>query len=75
MIGFGIAANRLVDDLGLELPLRGPDGLPIHMGWGVVRGMAALAAMTRSADAVIGDAVSVAFRLAGFAGGQGGVQQ
>ena len=67
-IDFALAANRLVDDLGPELPLRGPDGLPIHMGWGVVQGMAALAAMTRSVDAVIGDATNVAFRLSGLAG-------
>jgi adenylate cyclase len=70
-IDFALAANRLVEELGPELPLRGPDGSPIHMGWGVVRGMAALAAMTRSADAVIGDATNVAFRLAGLAGRQG----
>jgi adenylate cyclase len=67
-IDFALAANRLVDDLAPELPLRGPDGLPIHMGWGVVQGMAALAAMTRSVDAVIGDATNVAFRLSGLAG-------
>jgi class 3 adenylate cyclase len=70
-IDFALEANRLVDNLGPELPLRGPDGLPIHMGWGVVQGMAALAAMTRSVDAVIGDATNVAFRLSGLAGRQG----
>jgi adenylate cyclase len=70
-IDFALAANQLVDELGPELPLRGPDGLPIHMGWGVVQGMAALAAMTRSVDAVIGDATNVAFRLSGLAGRQG----
>jgi adenylate cyclase len=70
-IDFALAANQLADDLGPELPLRGPDGLPIHMGWGVVQGMAALAAMTRSVDAVIGDATNVAFRLSGLAGRQG----
>jgi adenylate cyclase len=70
-IDFALAANRLVESLGPELPLRGPDGLPIHMGWGVVQGMAALAAMTRSVDAVIGDATNVAFRLSGLAGRQG----
>jgi adenylate cyclase len=41
------------------------------MGWGVVQGKAALAAMTRSTDAVIGDATNVAFRLAGLAGRHG----
>lgn len=70
-IDFALAANQLVDTLGPELPLRGPDGLPLHMGWGVVQGMAALAAMTRSVDAVIGDATNVAFRLSGLAGRQG----
>jgi adenylate cyclase len=70
-IDFALAANRLVDSLGPELPLRGPDGSPVHMGWGVVQGMAALAAMTRSVDAVIGDATNVAFRLSGLAGRQG----
>ena len=70
-IDFALAANRLVEEVGPELPLRGPDGLPIRMGWAVVQGMAALAAMTRSVDAVIGDATNVAFRLAGLAGRQG----
>ena len=70
-IDFALAANRLVEELGPELPLRSPDGSPIHMGWGVVQGKAALAAMTRSADAVIGDATNVAFRLSGIAGRSG----
>ena len=69
-IDFVLSANRLVEDLGPELPLRDPDGSPIRMGWGVVQGMAALAPMTRSVDAVIGDATNVAFRLAGLAGRQ-----
>ncbi len=71
-IDFALAANRLVDEeLGPKLPLRGPDGSPIRMGWGVVVGMVALAAMTRSVEAVIGDSTNVAFRLAGLAGRQG----
>jgi adenylate cyclase len=70
-IDFALSGNRLVDKLAPELPLRGPDGSPIHMGWGVVQGKAALAAMTRSTDAVIGDATNVAFRLAGLAGRHG----
>jgi adenylate cyclase len=70
-IDFALAANRVVDSLGPDLPLRGPDGLPIRMGWGVVQGIAALAAMTRSVDALIGDATNVAFRLSGLAGRQG----
>lgn len=70
-VDFALAANACVDELAPKLPLRSPDGSPIHMGWGVVTGMAALAAMTRSADAVIGDAANVAFRIAGLAGRQG----
>lgn len=70
-IDFALAADALVEQLGPQLPLRSPVGSSIHMGWGVVKGMAALAAMTRSADAVIGDATNVAFRLSGLAGRQG----
>lgn len=70
-IEFALAANRLVEEVGPQLPLRDADGSPIHMGWAVVVGMAAMAAMTRSADAVIGDSTNVAFRLAAVAGRNG----
>lgn len=70
-IEFALAANRCVEELAPQLAPRGPDGLPIRMGWAVVQGMAAQAAMTRSADAVIGDATNIAFRLAALAGRQG----
>jgi adenylate cyclase len=70
-IDFALAANRLVEELGPKLPLRGPDRSPIRMGLGVVQGMVALAAMTRSVEAVIGDSTNVAFRLAGLAGRNG----
>jgi adenylate cyclase len=70
-IDFALAANKRVGEVGPELALRSPDGSPIQMGWGVVQGMAALAAMTRSVEAVIGDSTNVAFRLSGLAGRQG----
>ena len=70
-VDFALAANQKVEELGPELPLREPDGSTIHMGWGVVQGMAAMAAMTRTVEAVIGDATNVAFRLAGIAGRAG----
>ncbi len=70
-IEFALAANQRVDEFAPELPLRSPDGSPIHMGWGVVQGIAALAAMTRSVEAVIGDSTNVAFRLSGIAGRNG----
>jgi adenylate cyclase len=70
-IDFALAANRRVDELAPTLPLRAPDGAPIRMGWGVVQGRAAIAAMTRTVTAVIGDSTNVAFRLAGIAGRAG----
>jgi class 3 adenylate cyclase len=70
-IDFAIAANQHVEEMAPTLPLRSPDGSPIRMGWGVVQGMVAMAAMTRSVEAVIGDSTNVAFRLAGLAGRQG----
>jgi class 3 adenylate cyclase len=70
-IDFALAANQRVEELAPTLPLRGPDGSPIRMGWGVVQGRAAIAAMTRTVNAVIGDATNVAFRLAGIAGRAG----
>jgi adenylate cyclase len=70
-IDFALAANQKVEELAPTLPLRGPDCSPIRMGWGVVQGRAAIAAMTRTVAAVIGDATNVAFRLAGIAGRAG----
>src|ERR1700739_663393 len=70
-IDFALAANQRVQELAPTLPLRAPDGSPIRMGWGVVQGRAAIAAMTRTVNAVIGDATNVAFRLAGIAGRAG----
>ncbi|MGA7054949.1 MAG: adenylate/guanylate cyclase domain-containing protein [Mycobacterium sp.] len=70
-IDFALAANQKVEELAPTLPLRDPDGSPIHMGWGVVQGSAAIAAMTRTVEAVIGDATNVAFRLSGIAGRAG----
>src|SRR5262249_18038833 len=70
-IKFALAANQRVEELGPALPLRNPQGQPIHMGWGVVVGVAALAAMTRSVEAVIGDSTNVGVRLAGLAGRDG----
>ena len=70
-IDFALAANHRVEELAPTLPLRAPDGSPIRMGWGVVQGRAAIAAMTRTVNAVIGDATNIAFRLAGVAGRAG----
>lgn len=68
---FALAANERVNELGPELSLRSPQGSPIQMGWAVVLGVAAVAAMTRAMETVIGDPTNVAFRLAGLAGRDG----
>jgi adenylate cyclase len=70
-VDFALAANQTVEQIAPALPLRDPDGSPIHMGWAVVQGRAAIAAMSRTVEAVIGDATNVAFRLAGIAGRAG----
>ncbi|TLH66734.1 adenylate/guanylate cyclase domain-containing protein [Mycolicibacterium aubagnense] len=70
-ITFALVANERVGVLGPALPLRNPDGSPIQMGWAIVQGEAALSAMTRSVEAVIGDSTNVAFRLSGLAGRDG----
>jgi adenylate cyclase len=70
-IDFALAASRKVEEFAPTLPLRDQDGAPIHMGWAVVQGSAAIAAMTRTVEAVIGDATNVAFRLSGIAGRAG----
>ena len=70
-IEFALAANKRVEQLAPQLPLRDQHGVPIRMGWAVVMGMAAMAAMTRSVEAVIGDSTNVAFRLSGLAGREG----
>ncbi len=70
-IDFALAANSLVVAIGTTLSLRDAEGLPIRMGWGVVHGSAAQAAMARSNAAVLGDSTNLAFRLAGLAGRDG----
>jgi adenylate cyclase len=69
-IDFALAANQQVEEIGSELPLHQTDGSPIHMGWGVVQGTAALTTMAH-AGTVLGDTTNLAFRLAGVAGRRG----
>ncbi|SPM40529.1 adenylate/guanylate cyclase domain-containing protein, partial [Mycobacterium numidiamassiliense] len=70
-IDFALAANQRVERVGGELPFRQEDGSPIQMGWGVVQGKAALTAMARMSEAVLGDTTNLAFRLSGIAGRSG----
>jgi class 3 adenylate cyclase len=70
-IDFALAADRLIERLGPSLSLRDADGSPIRMGWSVVHGSGAQAAMARSVAAILGDSTNLAFRLAGLAGRDG----
>lgn len=70
-IDFALSANRQVDEIGPDLPLRQEDGSPIQMGWAVVQGQAARTSMVRLSEAIIGDSTNVAFRLSGIAGRDG----
>ena len=69
-VDFALAADQRLQQFSSELALRGPDGRPIQMGWSIVSGRVAVTSMTR-ADAVIGDATNLAFRLSGIAGRDG----
>jgi adenylate cyclase len=70
-VEFALAANERVNAVAHLLPLRGPDGAPVRMGWGVVRGPGTLIALPGSAVSVLGDATNLAFRLSGIAGREG----
>jgi adenylate cyclase len=70
-VGFAIAAAAKVREIGPSLPLRGPDGQPILMGFGISSGPAAVSLMTGAMVTVLGDATNVTFRLSGIAGRTG----
>jgi adenylate cyclase len=70
-VDFALAAHDCVTAFAPRLPLRGPDGAPVQMGWGVVRGPGTLIGLPHSAVSVLGDATNLAFRLSGIAGRQG----
>ena len=68
---FALAAARTVQEVAPTLPLRDPDGQPIHMGWGVVMGRAAMSSLTHMLVTVLGDTTNLAFRISGLAGRAG----
>lgn len=70
-VDYALAADRYVADCAADLPLRGPGGAALRMGWAVVRGPAAVTTLPHGAVSVIGDATNLAFRLSGLAGRQG----
>ncbi len=70
-VDFALAADARVAEVAADLPLRGPHGEPVTMGWGVVLGVAAVVTLPSSAVSVVGDATNLAFRLSGLAGRDG----
>lgn len=70
-VDYALAADRYVTDCAPDLPLRGPGGAALRMGWAVVRGSAAVTTLPHGAVSVIGDATNLAFRLSGLAGRDG----
>jgi class 3 adenylate cyclase len=70
-VDFALAAHERLEEVAYQLPLRGPDGAPVRMGWGVVRGPGTVIGLPHSAVSVLGDATNLAFRLSGIAGRQG----
>ncbi|MEA2687082.1 MAG: adenylate cyclase, partial [Actinomycetota bacterium] len=68
---FALTAARTVAAVAPTLALRHPDGRPIHMGWGVVMGRAAMSSLSHALVTVLGDSTNLAFRLSGLAGREG----
>jgi adenylate cyclase len=66
-VGFALEAGRIVD----SQPVRAPDGAPLHMGWGVALGDVSRAGPSPAHALVHGDAINLAFRLAGMAAREG----
>jgi class 3 adenylate cyclase len=70
-VAFALEAAELVAETAPGLPIRGPDGSPLRMGWGVAIGDVSMSHLTRGRSTVLGDPVNVAFRLADSAGRDG----
>jgi adenylate cyclase len=70
-VAFAVEAAETVPRIAVRLDLRDPAGGPIHMGWGVAGGPAAVSLMTGMLVSVLGDTTNIAFRLSGVAGRDG----
>jgi adenylate cyclase len=68
---FALMATERVRQMAPSLPLASAADEPVSMGWGVVLGEAAVGSIAGAQLTVLGDAVNVAFRLAGLAGRAG----
>jgi adenylate cyclase len=70
-VAFAVEAAETVPRIAAGLDLRDPEGGPVHMGWGVATGSAAVTVLTGQIATVVGDTTNVAFRLSGIAGRDG----
>jgi class 3 adenylate cyclase len=70
-VAFAVEAAETVPRIAADLELRDPEGGPVHMGWGVASGQAAVTGLTGMIVTVVGDTTNVAFRLSGIAGRDG----
>jgi class 3 adenylate cyclase len=66
-VSFALAANELVTRRAASTAIE----LPLRMGWAVTLGEAAIGWHSPSREAIHGDAVNLAFRLASIAGREG----
>ena len=63
-----VEAHRYAHDAAIAAPVRYEDGAPIAFGWSVTTGEVATSHPSPARMTVHGDAVNLAFRLAGLAG-------
>ena len=70
-IRFALAADALVAATTDTLAVRGGDGGPLRLGWAVTHGEAVMSRPSPGQAAALGDAVNLAFRLAGVASREG----
>jgi class 3 adenylate cyclase len=70
-IRFAIAADALVTAVAESLEVRNADGGPLRWGWAVTHGEAVMSRPSAGQATALGDAVNLAFRLAGLAARDG----
>jgi class 3 adenylate cyclase len=70
-VRYALAGHALVAERAAGLALRAPDGEPLKLGWAVTLGEAASGRPSATRQTVHGDAVNLAFRLAGLAARDG----
>ncbi|MEA2170147.1 MAG: adenylate cyclase, partial [Solirubrobacteraceae bacterium] len=70
-VRFALMAHALVSTDAPALTLRNPAGEPLRMGWAVTAGPAGAAWPSPGRQSVHGDAINLAFRLAGIAARDG----